>query len=215
MRMPLVLATVLAGCVVLLAVARLSAQRPPAAPASRNGTALVDMVEIMKNSARFNHSMEQLKKEYESKAQELKTDGERGNQLTEEFRKMPAGSPQQKQLEQQILKMRADYELKGKKVTEEIRDLESKIVLGLTDEVKGELERFSRANGVQLILRYDPTPPELTDPRMILQEIHKPIVYQSGSDVTPAVLDLLNRGAPGTPAATTGRAPAPSGGVPR
>jgi hypothetical protein len=47
---------------------------------------------------------------------------------------------------------------------------------------------------------------------MILQEIHKPIVYQSGSDVTPAILDGLNRGAP---AARTGRPTAPAASAPR
>ncbi|MEX0978746.1 MAG: OmpH family outer membrane protein [Pirellulales bacterium] len=212
MRMPLLIASGVAGCAGLLAVTQLAAQRPPPPQASRGGTGLVDVSVIMKHSARFNQSMDRLKQEYESKALELKKEGERGNQLTEELRKMPANSPERKQLEQQVLKARADYELKGKKVTEDIRDNESKIVLGMMGDLKGELERYARANGVQLILRNDPTPPELTDPRMILQEIHKPIVYQSGADVTPAILEAMNRGVPA--AARTGRAAAPSGGVP-
>jgi Skp family chaperone for outer membrane proteins len=209
--MPLVLAIV-AGCVGSIAAARLLAQRPQAPQVPRTGTALVDMSAIMKHSARFNQSMERLKQEYESKAQELKKEGERGNQLTEQLRQLPPNSPERKQLEQQILKMRADYELNGKKVTEDIRDNEAKIVLGLTGELKAELERYGQANGIQLILRNDPAPPDLTDPRMILQEIHKPIVYQSGSDVTPAILDGLNRGAP---AARTGRPTAPAASAPR
>ena len=213
MRIPVVIASGVAVCVGLLAVAQLAAQRPPAPQAPRGGTGLVDVSEIMKHSTRFNQSMDRLKQEYESKALELKKEGERGNQLTEELRKLAPNSPERKQLEQQILKLRADYELSGKKVTEDIRDNESKIVLGMMGDLKGELERFARASGVQLILRNDPTPPELTDPRMILQEIHKPIVYQSGADVTPAILEAMNRGAP--PAARTGRAVAPPGGVPR
>jgi Skp family chaperone for outer membrane proteins len=209
--MSLVIASGVAVFVGLLVVTQLAAQRPPAPQPPRGGTGLVDVSEIMKHSARFNQSMDRLKQEYESKALELKKEGERGNQLTEELRKLPANSPERKQLEQQILKLRADYELKGKKVTEDIRDNESKIVLGMMAELKTELERFGVANAVQLILRNDPTPPELTDPRMILQEIHKPIVYQSNSDVTPAILEAMNRGVP--PAARTGRAGVPSGGA--
>lgn len=210
MRMTLIVAAAIACCVGLLAVAKLSAQRPQASHPPTNGTVLVDMSAIMKRSARFNESMEQLKKQYEVKAEELKRDGERGNQLAEELRKLPSSDPQRKKLEQQILQMRADFELKGKKVTNDIRDSESKIIQGLLGELRRELKRYGRAKGVQLILRHDPTPPELTDPRMIMQEIHKPIVYQSGSDVTSAILGALNRGAPPAGAPRTSRTPAPS-----
>ena len=151
-----------------------------------------------------------MKKQYEAKAEELKRDGERGNQLAEELRKLPSSDPRRKKLERQILQMRADFELKGKKVTNDIRDSESKIIQGLLGELRRELKRYGQAKGVQLILRHDPTPPELTDPRMIMQEIHKPIVYQSGSDVTSAILSALNRGAPPAGAPRTGRTPAPS-----
>jgi Skp family chaperone for outer membrane proteins len=209
MRTPLVVSVAIAGCFGLLAVTQLAAQRPQSPSASRNATVLVDMSAIMKDSARFNQAMERLKNEYQTKAEKMKQESERGNQLTAELRTLPPSDPRRKQLEEQIMKMRADYELEGKKVTNDIRDAESKIVLGLLGELKGELERYAQANQVKLILRNDPTPPDLTDPRMILQEIHKPIVYQEGSDVTPAILDTLNRGAaPAASVPTTGRAPA-------
>jgi Skp family chaperone for outer membrane proteins len=211
MRIRLLIASGVAG-VGLLAASQLAAQRPGVPQAPRGGTALVDVSEVMKNSTRFNQAMDKLKQEYEVKAQELKKEGEHGNQLTEDLRKMPPNAPERKQLEQQILKLRADYDLNGKRVTEDIRDSESKIVLWMMGELKAELERFAPANGIQLILRTDPTPPELTDPRMILQEIHKPIVYQSGNDVSANVLEALNRGTPA--AARTGRTAPPVGTAP-
>jgi Skp family chaperone for outer membrane proteins len=214
MRTTLVVAAAAFTLVGLFAASKLSAQRPPAPAAPRGGAALVNMGDVMKHSARFNQAMERLKQQYEDKARELQKEGERGNQLTEELRKLPANSPERKQLHDDIMKRRADYDLHGKKVTEEIRDQEAKIVLGLLGELKQELDRYARATGSLLILRYDSTPEELTDPRMILQEIHKPIVYQSGLDVTGALLESMNRGAPAA-APTTGRAPAPGGSVPR
>jgi Skp family chaperone for outer membrane proteins len=203
MKKSLVAALAVAGCFGSLA-APAFAQRPPAV--ARTGTALVDMGLIMKSSNKFNAAMEKLKAQFEAKGEELKKDGERGNQLTEELRALPPNSPQRKAMEQEILKLRADYEIKGKRFTEDTRDSESKIVLGLTYEVRNELERYSKATGTQLILRANPEPPNLTDPRVILQEIHKPIVYQANSDVTAAILDSLNRGtvpstAAGAPAA--------------
>ena len=211
MRKPLIVSVVVAGCVVFLAVVQLAAQAPQAPSAPRNGTALVDLSEVIKKSNRFNQAMDRLKAEYEAKAAKMKQEGDRGNQLTEELRKMDPTDPRRKQLEQQIMKMRADYEIDGKRLTSDTKDAEGKIILGLVGEMKGELARYARANNIQLILRNDPAPPDLTDPRMILQEIHKPIVYQSAADVTPAILDALNRGtAPAAAAPRTGRAPAPT-----
>jgi Skp family chaperone for outer membrane proteins len=204
-----VCAAALAGLIALVTAFELSAQQPgaPVGAVPRTGIALVDMSAIMKNSARFNQAMERLKADYEARARDLQKEGERGNQLTEDLRKMAPTDPQRKLREQEILKLRADYELHGKRVTEEIRDAEAKVVLGLVGELKQELARYGSATGTQLILRNDPTPPDMTDPRMILQEIHKPIVYQAGGDVTAKILESMNRGAPAAAAPRTGRAP--------
>jgi Skp family chaperone for outer membrane proteins len=215
MRMTHFALVVAIGGVGLIAASQLWAQRPVAPSSPRGGPVLVNMGAIMKHSARFNQSMERLKQEYEAKARELQKEGEQGNQITEEMRKMPANTPERKKLEEEIMQRRADYELHGKKVTEEIRDHEAKIVLGLLGDLKQELDRYGQASGTPLILRYDPAPEELTDPRMILQEIHKPIVYQSGLDATGSILEGLNRGAPPGAAPATGRAPAPARGVQR
>jgi len=212
MKKSLVALVVLATLVGLPVTTALWGQAP-ATRAPRRTAALVDMATIMKNSNRFNAAMEKLKAQYEAKAEELKKDGERGNQLTEELRQLPQNSPKRKELEQEILKMRADYELKGKRITEDIRDSESKIVLGLSGEVKAELLRYGQATGTPLILRANPEPPNLTDPRIILQEIHKPIVYQANADVTPAILDSLNRGT--TPVASQAAPPGNRPAVPR
>lgn len=208
MKKSLVAALTVAGCVGMFTAQPSLAQRPPAAAPPGTGAALVDMGLIMKSSNKFNAAMEKLKAQYEAKAEELKRDGERGNQLTEDLRALPPSSPERKPMEQEILKLRADYELKGKRITEDIRDSESKIVLGLSHEVRGELERYGKATGTQLILRGNPEPPNLNDPRIILQEIHKPIVYQANADVTAAILDSLNRG---TVASTPAGAPAARG----
>ncbi len=203
-------AAILAVALGIFVTAPTFAQAPAA---RRSSTALVDMGTIMKGANRFNAAMEKLKAQYEARAEELKKDGERGNQLTEQLRQLPQNSPQRKEMEDQILRLRADYELKGKRVTEEIRDNESKLVLGLVSEVRGELERYGQATGAMLILRGNPAPPNLNDPRVILQEIHKPIVYQAANqDVTTQVLDSLNRGAPAA-VPTANRAAAPKGPV--
>jgi hypothetical protein len=213
MRIPLVVAFVFAGGVGLIVVSQLAAQRPVARPAARTKTVLVDMSAIAQNSTRLKQSMDALRAEYVAKGEALKKEGEQGNRITEEARKLPAGSPQRKEMEQKVLGLRADFELHGKKVNDETRERETKIVYSMLQELKEELARHAQANGEQLILRYDPTPPDLTNARAILAEIQKPIVYQRGNEITPAVLEAMNRRAPAAPA--TARAPATSKGVAR
>ncbi len=204
MRMPMIGEALAAACVGLLAVSTLLAQRPPASPLTQTGTGLVDIGAVTQNSAALKQSLDALKKEYEASSADFKRESEKGNQLTEKLRKMPAESPEHKKLEQELLKMRADFELRGKRISNDIRDRETKLFFSTLRDIQAELARFAQANGVKLVLRYDPTPAELNDPRAILQEIQKPIVYQRGSEITQPVLEAMNRRGPSGPA--TGRA---------
>ena len=142
MRIRLIAAVAVVGCVGLLAISQIAAQRAGITAPPTNGVAVVNMASITQNSVRLNKAMEALKKEYLAKGEELKKEGERGNQLTEEARKLPAGTPERKEAEQKLLKLRADYELHGKKVTNDTREGETKIMYSLTREVRDELARY-------------------------------------------------------------------------
>jgi Skp family chaperone for outer membrane proteins len=205
MKLPVAIVVTIAACAGIVAATTLWAQQaPPAAP--RNPVALINLDEIMKNSTRFKQAMDKLKVEYEAEAKALQERADRGNKMVQELRAMQPADPARKPLEQKILSERADYDLEQKRLTSDVGEKESKIVLGLVADVKGELERFARARQVDLILRYDPQVPNLDDPRMIMQEIHKPIVYQAGLEATGPVLTTMNLAA-GAPAARTGAAP--------
>lgn len=203
MRFSRLIASAVVALVGIWAAMPLAAQQRPAGPpASRPPVMLVDINSVMMNSARLKQQMEGLKKEYEGKAEELKKEGERGNRMTEEARKLPAGSPERKEAEQKVLKARADFEIRGKKVNDETREKELKIVYSTLRELKDELARYGQATGVPLILRYDNSPPDLDNGRAILAEIQKPIVYQRSAEITPAILEAMNRR---TGTATAGR----------
>jgi Skp family chaperone for outer membrane proteins len=193
MKMSLAAAAAVICCVGLLAISSLSAQRPAPPSAPRNGVALVDVAAVSQKCARLTQSLEALKTEYESHSAEFKKEADAGNQLTEKARQLPAGSPERKKLEQEILKKRADYELHGKRITEDTREREGKLYVNMFRELNEELARYAQANGIELILRNDVPPLDLNDPRSVLQEIQKPIVYQRGVDVTPVMVEALNR----------------------
>ena len=211
MRTSVFIAVGLIAFVALCAVSTLLAQRP-GGPPPRSGPALVDMSGVVQNSTRLKQEMDKLKAQYQAKAEELKKESERGNKLTEDARKLPANSPERKDAEQKVLKLRADFELHGKRINDDTREQEAKIVFGMLRDLQDELTRHAQANGEQLILRYDRTPADLNSSQAILAEIQKPIVYQRGMEITQPIVDALNRRAP---APVAGRAAPNAKGVQR
>ena len=210
MRMPLVGEAAIAACVGIVTVSTLFAQRA-AAPTADARTALVSLASLTNNAASLKQSLEALKKDHEAKAATFKAESERGNQMAEQLSKLQPNSPEFKKLEREIFKLRADFELHGKRATEETQNAESKVYLNFSKELRNEVAAFAKANGVQLVLRYEPEPQELTDPRAVLQEINKLVVYQRGLEATPALLEAMNRRAGAGAAPTAGRAPATRG----
>lgn len=210
MKMPLVAAAALVGSVGLLTVSQISAQRPAAPPpAPCDGLALLNMYTVIQSSTKIKQAKDSIEAEGQAKKEVFKKDGERGGQLAEKFRSLPPNSPERQKLEREIMKMKADFELQGKKFERESQEKEVKVFYALSRDLHDELDRYAQVNGIQLILRYDPTPADLVDPAAIAQEVRKLIVYQRGLDITPAAVEAVNRRAPATP--STARAPGASG----
>jgi Skp family chaperone for outer membrane proteins len=185
------------------------AQRPSGGSPNSTGILLVDVAAITKSSARAKQSMEALKKKYEADGAALKQEGEQGNAMTEKLRKMPPG-PERTKLEQDLVKRRADFELRGKRVTAAAAEGETKVYASLSQEIKEELARHAAATGAKLVLRYEPNLTEFPDRQAVATEIQRLIVYQRDAEITPVVAEAVNRRAGGT-----SRAAAPAKSVPR
>ena len=123
----------------------------------------------------------------------LKQESDRANQLTEKAMNLPAGSPERKKLEEEVLKMKADFELQGKRFDRDLRESEMKAMIALVADVNAELAKYSQANGTVLMLHSDPPVADLNDPKSIQQELGRLVVYQRSLDITPKILEGVNR----------------------
>jgi Skp family chaperone for outer membrane proteins len=205
--MPLVAAAILVGLVGLLTVSQIHAQRPAAPQTPRNGVAVVDVFAIVQGSTKIKQAKDSLTAEIEAKKESFQKESNRGKALTEKFRTLPPNSPDREKLEREILKMKADFELQGKKFERDSQEKQTKVWYSLSRDLLEEVDKFAKSNGIQLVLRSEPPQPELTDPQAIGLEIRKLIVYQRGMDVTPSLVDAVNRRPAGV--LSTARAPAP------
>jgi hypothetical protein len=200
MRSPLLAGSLCAACAVLFMATSMPAQRPAAPSGPLPPAALVDALSMTRSSTYLKQTLEGLKKEYEASAAQFKQEADYGNQLGEKLKKTPPNSPEFKKIEQEMFKRRADFELHGNRVTEQFKDREARVYYDFSRQLQGEIVRFAQANKVPLVLRYEPSQPAINDPREVMREVQKLIVYQRGLEVTPVLLEALNRGA-GAPAA--------------
>jgi len=198
----------LAGSIGVLGVSQISAQRqaPLAAPGS--GVAVLDVYTILQNSAAVKQARQTLENENQAKRDIMKKEGDRGNQLAEKLRGLPQGSPERQKLEREVMRLKADFDMQGKRFDRDLQEKEIKVFYALSRDIQDELDRYAKANGIQLVLRFDPAPPDLTDPQNVAHEVSKFVVYQRANDITPSIIEGVNRRVPAV--GSTTRAPAQS-----
>jgi Skp family chaperone for outer membrane proteins len=173
---------------------------PPAiAPGTRlgvDGLAVVDVAYIFKNHARFKQQMEAMKAKVDAAEQELKRDQEDYKRLADQLKNFQPGSPDYKKTEDDMLKKQGDLNLKVSLQKKDFMEQEGRIYFNVSREIDDAVKQIAVKNNIGLVLRFNGDPVDPVDRNDILRGINKPIVYYDPRmDVTPYVLQDLNRSA--------------------
>ncbi len=178
-----------------------------ASPASH--VAVIDVGYIFTNHVRFKAAMDRMKDEVMAAENGLKAERDRINGLMEQIKGFNVGTPEYKKLEADIAKAQGDFNVNAQLQKKDFMDREAKVYLQVYTEVEKAVEQFAREHRIAIVHRFDGEPLDSSDRNQILRGITKPIVYlESGIDITPDVLKMLN----GAPVAA---APAAAGTRPR
>jgi len=205
------LSTLVAVALISLAPQAIAQPAGPSANASRYGIAVVDVSYIFKEYKQFSGAMEGLKKEMEAAEGKLK--GERDAvQSKEEMRKQyNVGSPEFKQLDEEIARLKAEFNLSAGRIRKDFLERESQVYYQTYLQVSNAVQHYAKQHNLGLVLRFNGDQIDPNRREDVLRAINKPVVSQNNIDITPDVLALLNRGG-AAPAA--GSAPAASKGNP-
>lgn len=210
----LVLSALVSGCLLSL-VSSASAQQAasPSANASRFGIAVVDVSYIFKNYARFKGAMEGMKGEMEAAESQLKSERDAIAGKEQQRNQYNAGSPEYKQMDEEIARLKAEFNLKAGKIRNDFLEREAKVYYQTYIEVSNAVEYYGQQHNIGVVFRFngDQVDPNIRED--ILRAINKPVVYQNNVDITPDVLALLNRGG-GAPAGVGPTASQPQPGQP-
>lgn len=172
-----------------------SAQAPPrGGNAGPGNVALVDVQYIFKNHHRFKQQMEEMRKDVEAAEAQVKQKTDRIRQMAQQLDKMTKGTLEYKRLEQQITEEQTGLAIQVRKQKREFLEREAKVYHNAYKEVWQEVDYVCKSQGISLVLRFNGDPADGDNPEEVLRDINKPVVwYRQGLDITPIVLQGINR----------------------
>ncbi|MDC0934659.1 OmpH family outer membrane protein [Pirellulales bacterium] len=185
------------AAVIALAVAPapvVSAQSNPAgANASKYSVAVVDVSWIFKNYTKFKSEMNQMQADMKTAEANLKTDRDRIQRLEEERNDLKPTSEEFKQLDEQLARQKADFNIKAGKIRRDLLEREAKVYYQTYLEVSNVVKYFAQHNNIGLVLRFNGDTVDPSKREDVLRAINQPIMHQNSIDITPDVLGLLNQ----------------------
>jgi Skp family chaperone for outer membrane proteins len=175
------------------------AQNSWSANASKHGVAVIDISYIFKKHDRFRATMDAMKKEMEATEADLKAERDKIAQKEEQRNTYNAGSPEYKQMDEQLARDMSEFNLKMTKIRKEFLEREAKVYYQTYVEVSQAVGVYAQRHDIGLVIRFNGEPVDPNKREDVLREINKPVVFQNQVDITPDVLALIN---------STGAAPA-------
>ena len=193
------------------------AQQPrPGAP---NTVAILDLTYIFKHHVRFKQMSEDMKRDVDAAESALKADRDSYQKLIQKLEDYKRGSPEYKQLEEEIAKRGSELNLRVNIQKKDFLEQESRIYYTVYQEILECVRRHSEQYGISLVLRFNGDPIDRNDPQEILKELNKSVIYYNQAiDITPVILDMTARMAPNPGGMRQPTAPAqgipPAAGIP-
>ncbi len=169
-------------------------QNAAGANSSRFGIAVVDVSFIFKNYTQFRSSMDGMKKEMEAAEGQLKEERALIQTKEEQLKSYKVGAPEYKQIDEEIARLKSDFNLKAGKIRKDFLEREAKVYYQTYLEVTNAVKYYAQQHNIGLVLRFNGDPVDQNRREDVLRSINKPIVHQNNIDITPDVLALLNRG---------------------
>lgn len=149
--------------------------------------ALVDVVKVFENHARFKQQMDAIRAEIQSFEREMQQQQESIGRDSEQLQTAQSDL-QKSQLEARLARQAADMQVKGSLKRNEILDREAKIYYETYNEVAAEVARLANQYNISLVLRYDSGEINPLDRNSVLKGVNRPIVMQRNLDLTQMVI---------------------------
>ena len=207
MRTLLLTAAAAALCLVCFASST-HAQNPAGVNASKYGVAVVDISYVFKKHDRFIATMESMKTEMESAEAEMKAERANIGQLEERRNNYNAGSAEYKQLDEELARQMAEFNLKMTRLHKSFVERQAKLYFQTYLEVSDAVKYYATQHNIGVVIRFNGEPTDPNRREDVMREINKAVVFQNQVDITPDIISILNREQTATPPRTGSQLPA-------
>src|SRR5947209_7252290 len=150
----------------------------PSASAAGTSVAVIDVAYIFKNHARFNQSMNDMKRDIEAFDAHMQEESKKLQKKQEEMQTFGPSSPQFKKLDEDLAKMKSDFQIAVQSKKRDFLEQEAKVYFNIYREVEEAVAVFAQRHGIRLVLRFTGDDMKADDRQSILQGVNKPVVYQ-------------------------------------
>lgn len=186
-------------------------EAPAAAAAASNvphKVGLIDMAHVFKNYKKFEALREELKEKIAISEEKAKSMQAELAEMQKNMKGLVEGSPEFTKAEQVIVKKAADFETFRRAASRDFLKQESQIYLQVYNETSDAVKKYADYYKYTLVIRFNREELDTENPQNLLQGMNRQVVYhRTEDDITPSVLDYLNRKY--TPAASPTPAAAP------
>jgi len=166
------------------------------APNAQN-IAVIDVGKILKNDEKFKQEMSALQAEVVATEQELRAQANDLQKLVQQQKGFAPDTPDYRRLDEQITHGQSELNVRKTLKNKELVERQSKMLLGAYREVQDAVKQFSAQYNIGLVIQYDSSPIDGSDPQAILSGAHRQVVFVNpGLDITNDILASLNRSAP-------------------
>jgi Skp family chaperone for outer membrane proteins len=163
--------------------------------ATKFGVAVVDISYIFKKHDRFKVAMDRMKAEMDKIEADLKADQEAIRKIEQERNTFNAGTEQYRTLDDQVTRKMADFNVKMTRLRKDFLDREAKVYYQTYLEIVAAVREYAMLRQIGLVIRFNDEPIDPNQREQVLTYLNRPVVYQNFVDITPVVIQTLNRGA--------------------
>ena len=196
------IATALSACVAAESVVAQDSSPPPAARAPAGPTvALLDVGYVFKNCTHFKAMMDEMKRDLERFKSDAQAQKNSIVQLGERLQEFRSGTADYQALDAEIAKRQAEFTATFQLRNREFARREAKIWHDVYKEICDAANDYMQQHNIDIVLRFngDPVDPEQID--SVREFVGRSVVsYRTDLDITPAILQYVNRSASNRPA---------------
>lgn len=155
--------------------------------------AVIDLSYIFAQHIRFKQMNEDLKRDVDAARNELTANKQQLQKMAEQLDQYNRGSPEFKQLEEDLTKRQADLQVQFQMLKRDFGERDAKMYYTVYKEIMEHVRAYADKHGILLVMQFNGEPVDETDGNSLKNELYKPILFHHPAiDITPIILDAVN-----------------------